>query len=55
MPLNLKHVEQLFKKFNIRDRDGGTFTPFTLRQQQKEVFQLAEEHLARRRRLFIIF
>jgi hypothetical protein len=55
LPLNLKHVEQLFKKFNIRDRDEGTFTPFTLRQQQKEVFQLAEEHLARRRRLFIIF
>ena len=55
MPLNLKHVERLLTKFNIRDRDEGTFIPFTLRQQQKEVFQLAEEHLARRRRLFMIF
>jgi hypothetical protein len=31
------------------------FVPFTLRPQQQEVFQLAKEHLARRRRLYIIF
>ena len=55
MPLQLAHVERFFSKLNIRDRDEGTFIPFTLRQQQKEVFQLAEEHLARRRRLFMIF
>ena len=28
MPLNLKHVEQLFKNSNIRDRDEGTFHTF---------------------------
>ena len=31
------------------------FVPFTLRPQQQEIFQLAKEHLARRRRLYIIF
>jgi hypothetical protein len=51
----LAHVEKFFTRLHIRDRDEGTFAPFTLRQQQKEVFQLAEEHLARRRRLFMIF
>jgi hypothetical protein len=51
----LGHVERFFTRLNIRERDEGTFVPFTLRQQQKEVFQLAEEHLARRRRLFMIF
>ena len=53
--MQLDHVEKFFTRLHIRDRDEGTFIPFTLRQQQKEVFQLAEEHLARRRRLFIIF
>jgi hypothetical protein len=51
----LAHVEKLFNRLNIRDRDEGTFVPFTLRPQQQEVFQLAKDHLARRRRLFIIF
>lgn len=55
MPLHLAHVERFFSKLNIRDRDEGTFQPFRLRQQQKEVFHLAEEHLARGRRLFMIF
>lgn len=55
MPLQLDHVERFFSKLNIRDRDEGTFTPFRLRQQQKEVFHLAQEHLARRRRLFMLF
>ena len=55
MPLDLKHVERFFTRLNIRDRDEGTFQPFRLRQQQKEVFHLAEEHLAKRRRLFMIF
>jgi hypothetical protein len=55
LPLNLAHVERFFTRLNIRDRDEGTFLPFTLRQQQKEVFSLAEEHLVRRRRLFMIF
>jgi hypothetical protein len=55
LPLQLAHVERFFTRLNIRDRDEGTFLPFVLRQQQKEVFQYAEEHLARRRRLFMIF
>lgn len=55
MPLDLQHVERFFSKLNIRDRDDGTFIPFALRQQQREVFHLAEQHLARRRRLFMIF
>ena len=55
MPLDLNHVERLFSRFIIRDRDAGNFPPFILRPQQVEVFKLAQEHLARRRRLYIIF
>jgi hypothetical protein len=55
LPLSLSHVEKFFSRLNIRDRDTGTFIPFVLRPQQREVFHLAEQHLARRRRLFIIF
>jgi hypothetical protein len=55
MPLDLQHVEKFFTRLHIRDRDEGTFVPFTLRPQQQEIFHLAKEHLARRRRLFIIF
>lgn len=53
--MDLGHVERFFTKLNIRDRDEGTFVPFTLRPQQQEAFQMAKDHLARRRRLFIIF
>ena len=55
MPLDLNHVTRFFSRLNIRDRDAGTLIPFTLRQQQLEVIEMAKEHLARRRRLFIIF
>ena len=55
MPLDLAHVEKFFTRLHIRDRDDGNFVPFTLRPQQQEVFQMAKDHLARRRRLFIIF
>ena len=55
MPLNLDHFVRFAGKLNIRDRDTGVMTPFCLRQQQLEVIELAKEHLARRRRLFMIF
>ena len=55
MPLDLNHVERFFAKLNIRDRDEGTFQSFHLRQQQKEVLFLAQEHLNKKRRLFMIF
>ena len=51
----MQHVEKFFTRLNIRDRDEGTFQPFHLRQQQKEVFFLAQEHLDKKRRLFMIF
>ena len=51
----MQHVEKFFTRLNIRDRDEGTFQPFHLRQQQKEVLFLAQEHLDKKRRLFMIF
>jgi len=55
MPLNLDHAVKFFGKLNIRDRDTGVMIPFHLRQQQLEVIEMAKEHLARKRRLYIIF
>jgi hypothetical protein len=52
IPLDLQHVQRFFTKLNIRDRDAGTLIPFTLREQQQEVFEMFKEHLARKRRLF---
>lgn len=55
MPLDLRHVERFFTRLVIRDRDRGTAVPFALRPQQQQIFEQAKDHLARRRRLFIIF
>jgi hypothetical protein len=48
-------VEKFFSRLVIRDRDAGDFPFFILRPQQQEVFEMAKAHLARRRRLYIIF
>lgn len=53
--LNLDHFTKFCQKLNIRDRDTGIMTPFRLRQQQVEVMELAKEHIAKKRRLFLIF
>jgi hypothetical protein len=55
MPLNLENFTTFAKKLNIRDRDTGIMIPFKLRQQQYEVIEMAKEHLARKRRLYMIF
>lgn len=55
MPLDLNAAERLFTRLRIRDRDTGIRVPFTLRPQQTEIMERCREHLAKKRRLYVIF
>lgn len=55
MPLDLNAAARFFHTLHIRDRDDGTRMPFRLRPQQIEIMERCKEHLARKRRLYVIF
>lgn len=55
MPLDLDRVVQLAARLSIRDRDSGSRIQFKLRPQQLQVIEQAKDHLARGRRLYLIF
>lgn len=42
-------------RLSIRDRDTGARTPFKLRQQQQKIMERCKAHMARKRRLYVIF
>ena len=55
MPLCLPHVEKFMSRLSIRDRDTGRRVPFQLRHQQRQIMQQCSEHMAKGRRLYVIF
>jgi len=55
MPLDLDRVVKLASRLSIRDRDLGYRIPFKLRPQQMQIIEQAKEHIAKKRRLYIIF
>jgi hypothetical protein len=55
LPLDLDRVVTLCSRLTLRDRDSGARIPFKLRPQQLQVIEQAKEHMARGRRLYMIF
>ena len=55
MPLDLDATAKFFSTLHIRDRDVGTRKQFKLRPQQVEIMERCKEHIAKKRRLYVIF
>jgi hypothetical protein len=55
MPLDLDATARFFNTLHIRDRDIGTRKQFRLRPQQVEIMERCKDHLAKKRRLYVIF
>lgn len=55
VPLDLDRVLTLASRLKIRDRDLGRRIPFKLRPQQLQIVEQAKQHIANKRRLYIIF
>jgi hypothetical protein len=53
--LDLYQAEKFFRSFTVRDRQTNRPIPFRLNPSQQDIMQKCRDHMARRRRLFVIF
>jgi hypothetical protein len=53
--INLAQAEKFFASFTVRNRQTNRPIPFRLNPSQQKIMEACKQHVAKRRRLFVIF